>query len=61
MKKEYVKPEMVMEEILLEGMLAQSGELGGGGTDMGGGGVDRPGGGRPDANEHRGGWGDLWN
>ena len=53
MKKEYVKPEMVMEELLLEGMLAQSGapEVGGGGED------DGP----SDANSHRGSWGDLWN
>lgn len=58
MKKEYVKPEMVMEEILLEGMLASSTGGGNGDDELGnGGGVDQP----LDANDRRGGWGDLWN
>jgi hypothetical protein len=47
MKKEYVKPEMVMEELLLEGMLALSGNL-----------DEKE---EPLSNEHRGSWGDLWN
>lgn len=58
MKKEYVKPEMVLEEILLEGMLALSNGGGNGDTEIGGGvGDDGP----SDANSHRGSWGDLWN
>ena len=48
MKKEYVKPEMVMEVILLETMIATSIEVEEGETDGRG------------ANEHRGGWGNLW-
>ena len=54
MKKEYIKPEIIIEEILLEGMLASS--------DM-----ELPGGGGSsdefDANgrrERRGTWGNLW-
>ena len=49
MKKEYVKPEMVMEEILLEAMIATSIEVEEGEDDGRG------------ANDRRGGWGDLWN
>ena len=57
MKKEYVKPEMVVEQFMAElAFLDASGSQ----TEVGGGGSERPGGGRPDANEHRGGWGDLW-
>lgn len=48
-KKEYVKPEMVVEEILLGSMLAASAPV----TDEEEGGDY--------ANERRGGWGDLWN
>ena len=57
MKKEYVKPEMVMEELLLEGMLAQSG--GNPGGEVGGGLGEE--GEEPLSNDRRGGWGDLWN
>lgn len=49
MKKEYVKPEMVMEEILLGSMLASSASI-----EEGEGDGDY-------ANDRRGGWGDLWN
>ena len=51
MKKDYVKPEMLVEEVLLEGMLAASVEI-------------TPGPVRPKSNERqndRGAWGDLWN
>jgi len=50
MKKEYIKPEMAVEEILVETMIATSP-----------GGVEE---GEPDqplgTNDRRGGWGDLW-
>lgn len=49
MKKEYIKPEMLVEEILLSSMLAVSAPV----TDTEGDGDY--------ANERRGGWGDLWN
>lgn len=55
MKKEYVKPEMVVEQFM-----AELAFLGGSQTEVGGGEGPRPD--RPmDTNEHRGGWGDLWN
>ena len=47
-KKEYVKPEMAMEEILLVNMLAASAPV-----------VDGEGDGDY-SNERRGGWGSLW-
>ena len=55
MKKEYIKPESVMEIFLLESMLASSSE--GMGSD------ERPGGDDDfNANGRRGGgWGNLWN
>ena len=57
MKKEYVKPEMVVEQFMAElAFLDASGSQ----TEVGGGDGPRPGG-SMDANEHRGGWGDLWN
>ena len=55
MKKEYVKPTIVVEEILLESMMATSNPNGGNQgvedeeTDDG------------FSNSHRGSWGDLWN
>lgn len=51
MRKEYVKPEVLVEDILLETMIAMSG------TEVGDGPVD------PFANERqdRGTWGDFWN
>ena len=55
MKKEYVKPEMVMEEFISEICLQ---------TTSGGGNVDQEVGGEEDdgfSNSHRGSWGDLWN
>ena len=50
MRKEYVKPEVLVEELLLEGMLATSTEVGNEPVD-------------PFANERqdRGTWGDFWN
>lgn len=52
MRKEYVKPSIQIEELIVESMLATSGnehvEI-------------KPGqGGGADANEHRGSWGNLW-
>ena len=52
MKKEYVKPEMVVEQFM-----AELAFLVGSQTDMEGGESDLP----LDANDRRGGWGDLWN
>ena len=52
MRKEYVKPEMVTENIILESMLAASNEQVEINPDQTG---------PATANEHRGGWGDLWN
>lgn len=53
MKKEYVKPEIAIEEIILENMLAASSyeEVD----------INPDESGAATANEHRGGWGDLWN
>ena len=58
MKKEYIKPEVVVEEMLLENMLATSSgfiplepEKPGSGTG---------GGGKPRVNDRRGTWGNLW-
>lgn len=53
MKKEYIKPEIIIENILLESMLATSNEY------MGS--VETPG--TDDdfnANDRRGTWGDFW-
>lgn len=52
MRKMYVKPEMETENILLESMLAASSEHVEINPDENG---------PATANEHRGGWGDLWN
>lgn len=52
MKKEYVKPNLEIEEILLEGMLANSK------LDVD---PDGPGTNESDANDRRGSWGDFWN
>ena len=49
MKKDYVKPEMLVEEILLEGMLA---------TSMS---VDQEEDDGDYSNNRRGTWGSLWN
>ena len=51
MKKDYVKPEMLVEEVLLEGMLAASLGEGGADEELG----------APSRREGRGSWGDLWN
>ena len=58
MKKEYIKPEIVVEEILLEGMLAISGDTDIPGTGDGGG--ESEDGGVPWSNKRRGTWGNLW-
>ena len=53
MKKEYVKPEMVVEQFMAEiAFLDASGSNVGG--DVGDGGIE-------ETNSHRGSWGDLWN
>ena len=49
MKKDYVKPETAVENVMVETMIATSGAVGGENTD------ESP------VNERRGGWGDLWN
>ena len=56
MKKEYVKPSLVVEEILLESMVATS--VGGSPIDP-----DAPGleGDPNEASARRGAWGDFWN
>ena len=56
MKKEYVKPEMVVEQFMAEiAFLDASGNPGG---EVGGGlGGEE----EPLSNDRRGGWGDLWN
>lgn len=51
MKKDYVKPEMLVEEVLLEGMLAASV-----GPDD-----DNIDAGTNKRDQNRGSWGDLWN
>lgn len=57
MKKEYVKPAVLVEEILFETMIATSnGNVNPDGGDTGLGG--QPGYG--DSNDRRGGWGNLW-
>lgn len=50
MKKEYVKPELAVEDILLEAMIATSSSFGGEAED----------GEEADAGQKRG-WGSLWN
>ena len=52
MKKEYVKPEFLVEDILLETMIATSGAGAGGDLDKEE---------EPLANDRRGSWGDFWN
>ena len=55
MKKEYVKPETAVENVMVETMLASS--QGPQGPSLGGGDVS----GEPkEANNRRGGWGNLW-
>lgn len=51
MKKEYIKPEMVVEELLTVEMLAASTEFGGDVNE------NTP---PPGANDRRGEWGNLW-
>ena len=59
MKKEYVKPTVVVEEFMAElAFLGGSQTEGGDGSNVGGG---AQGGVPAGSNEHRGGWGDLWN
>ena len=53
MKKEYIKPEIVVEQFM-----AELAFLGGSDTDIEGGSPGESG--DPDANERRGGWGNLW-
>ena len=55
MKKEYIKPEMWVEEILLEGMLAISGPHIGNPDNPFDGEGDAPG-----RQDRRGTWGNLW-
>ena len=55
MKKEYIKPEMVMEIVMLESMLASSPNTENMGT------VETPGDQNDfNANDRRGTWGSLW-
>ena len=57
MKKEYIKPEIVTEILMLDSMLAGSSSN----PSEGMGGNEKPGG--PDefnANDRRGVWGDIW-
>ena len=50
MKKEYIKPEMVVEEILLESMMMSNSQT-----------VNPDGPGKPPrSNQRRGDWGNLW-
>lgn len=59
-KKEYVKPEMVVEQFMAEiAFLDASGGDGSTGTIPGGG--TGEGGDGDFSNDRRGGWGDLWN
>ena len=54
MKKEYIKPEMVMEIVILESMFATSYSEGMGSNETPGGPNDY------NANDRRGTWGSLW-
>ena len=54
MKKEYVKPEMVMEEFMAEIAFLDASSIGGNDNET----DDNDG---FSANDRRGGWGDLWN
>ena len=56
MKKEYIKPEMVMEIVILESMFATSSDY-----SEGMGSNETPGGPNDfNANDRRGTWGSLW-
>ena len=55
MKKEYIKPEMALEEMLLEGLLAVSA-----GTDVPWNPDEDGEGGDALSNNRRGNWGNLW-
>ena len=55
MKKEYIKPEMVVEEIVLETMLLSDSFIQGEGGEGGDGDFGAPG-----RREGRGTWGNLW-
>ena len=55
MKKEYIKPEMVVEEIVLETMLLADSFIQGEGGEGGDGDF-----GAPDRRPGRGTWGNLW-
>lgn len=57
MKKEYVKPEFLVEDILLETMIATSGNIGDNDTEI----EDGEHQGGFGANDRRGAWGDFWN
>jgi hypothetical protein len=50
MKKEYIKPEIAVEEILVETMIATSSNVDPNNPQVPG-----------ESNSHRGDWGDLWN
>ena len=53
MKKEYVKPEVLVEEVLLEAMLMGGSIIPGEDGEVGEGDIL--------SNKRRGAWGDLWN
>lgn len=55
MKKNYVKPETAVENVMVETMIATSGNNPGGQVPV------VPGEGDEFSNDRRGGWGDLWN
>ena len=58
-KKEYVKPEMVVEQFMAEIAFLDASTGNGSGTIPGGG--SEEGGDGDFSNDRRGGWGDLWN
>ncbi|MEE0985445.1 MAG: hypothetical protein UH687_07440 [Bacteroidaceae bacterium] len=57
MKKTYIKPELFVEECIVEKIISTSGgDIGGTGS----GGVINPEPAEPAANKHRGVWNDVW-
>jgi hypothetical protein len=57
MKKTYIKPELFVEECIVEQIISTSGgDIGGTGS----GGVINPEPAEPAANKHRGVWNDVW-
>lgn len=57
MKKTYIKPELLVEECIVEKIISTSGgDIGGTGS----GGVINPEPAEPAANKHRGVWNDVW-